>query len=58
MQFSLSTPREIARGMKRIWESKMGNPSSARMIEDVDLALKALEIVYLKMGLLPTGHPA
>ena len=47
MQFSFSTPREIARGMKRIWESKMGTPSLARIIEDVDLALKALEIVYL-----------
>ena len=50
MQFSFSTPREIARGMKRIWESKMGTPSSARMIEDVDLALKALGIVYLANG--------
>ena len=50
MQFSFSTPREIARGMKRIWESKMGTPSSARIIEDVDLALKALEIVYLSNG--------
>ena len=39
MQFSFSTPRDIARGMKRIWESKMGTPSSARIIEDVDLAL-------------------
>ena len=36
--------------MKRIWESKMGTPSSARMIEDVDLALKALEIVCLANG--------
>ena len=50
MQFSFSTPREIARGMKRIWESKMGTPSSARIIEDVDLALKASEIVYLANG--------
>ena len=50
MRFSFSTPREIARGMKRIWESKMGTPSSARIIEDVDLALKALEIVYLANG--------
>ena len=33
--------------MKRIWESKMGTPSSARIIEDVYLALKALDIVYL-----------
>ena len=47
-RFSLSTPREIDRGMKRIWESKMGTPSSARIIEDMDLALKALEIVYLE----------
>ena len=29
---------------------KMGTPSSARIIEDVDLALKALEIVYLANG--------
>ena len=42
MRFSFSTPKEIARGMKRIWESKMGTPSLARIIEDVDLALKAL----------------
>ena len=50
MQFSFSTPREIEQGMKRIWESKMGTPSSLRIIEDVDLALKALEIVYLANG--------
>ena len=29
MQCSFSTPREIIRGMKRIWESKMRTPSSA-----------------------------
>ena len=29
---------------------KMGTPSSARIIEDVDLALKALQIVYLANG--------
>ena len=50
MQFSFSTPREIARGIRRVWESKMGTPSSARIIQDVDLALKALEIVYLENG--------
>ena len=50
MQFSFSTPRVIARGMKHIWDSKMGTPSLARMIEDVDLALKELEIVYLANG--------
>ena len=50
MQFSFSTPREFARGMKRIRESKMGTPSSAQIIEDVDLALKTLEMVYLTNG--------
>ena len=50
MRISLSTPREIAQGMKRIWDSKIGTPSLARIIEDVDLALKALEIVYLANG--------
>ena len=28
----------------------MGTPSSARMIQDVDLVLKALEIVYSANG--------
>ena len=36
--------------MKRIWESKMGTPSPARIIEDMDLALKALEIFNLANG--------
>ena len=46
MRFIFSTPKEIARGLKRIRELKMGKPSSARIIQDVDLVLKALEIVY------------
>ena len=50
MRFSFSTAKEIALGMKRIWDSKMGTPSSAQIVEDVDLALKALEIVYRKNG--------
>ena len=50
MRFSFSTPKEIARRLKCIWESKMGTPSLARIIQDVDLALKALEIVYLANG--------
>ena len=50
MRFSFSTPGEIARGMKHIWDSKIGTPSSEQIIEDVDLALKALEIVYLANG--------
>ena len=46
MRFIFSTPKEIARGLQRIWESKMGTHSSERIIQDVDLALKALEIFY------------
>ena len=55
MQFSFSTPREIARGMKHIWESKMGTSYSVQIIDDVDLALKALEIVYLSNGAAVEG---
>ena len=55
MRFSFSTPKEITRGMKRIWESKMGTPSSARIVEDVDMALKALEIVYHAHGAAVEG---
>ena len=52
---SYSTPREIARGLKRIWDSKMGTPYSARIIEDVDLALKTSEIFYRKNGAAVEG---
>ena len=55
MCFSFSTPREIARGLKRLWDSKIGSPSSARIIQDVDLALKALEIVYRENGAAVEG---
>ena len=50
MCFSYSTQREITRGLKRIWDSKMGTPSLARIIQYGDLALKALEIVYRENG--------
>ena len=46
MRFIFSTPKEITRGLKHIRESKMGTPYLARIIQDVNLALKALEIVY------------
>ena len=55
MHFSFSTPKEIARGLKRIWESKMGTHSLARIIQDVNWALKALEIVYGKNGAVVEG---
>ena len=43
MLFSYSTPREIARGLKRIWNFQMGETlSSARIIEDAERALEAL----------------
>ena len=41
--------------MKRIWESEMGTSSLAQIIEDVDLELKALEIVYLENGAAVEG---
>ena len=53
--FSYSKPREIARGLKRIWDLEMGTPSSFRIIEDGDLALKALEIVYRTNGAAVEG---
>ena len=55
MRFSFSTPKEISRGLKRIWESKMGTPSLARIIHDVDLALKVLEIFYRANGAAVEG---
>ena len=35
MRFSYATPREIAIGLKRIWESETWSYSSAQIIEDV-----------------------
>ena len=55
MCFIYSTPSEISRGLKRIWDSKMGTPSSVRIIKDVDLTLKALEIVYRANGAAVEG---
>ena len=52
---SFSTPREIYRGLKRLWDSKIGTLSSARIILDVDLALKVLEIVYRENGAAVEG---
>ena len=40
----------IARELKRIWDSKIGTPSSASIIKNVDLPLKALEIFYRENG--------
>ena len=45
----------IAQGLKRLWDSKIGTPYSARIIQDVDLALKALEIVYRENGAAVEG---
>ena len=56
MRFSFSKPKEIAQGLRRIWESKMGNPSSERIIQDADLELEALEIVYHTNGSAVEGQ--
>ena len=53
--FSFSTPKGITRGLKCTWESKIGTPSSARIIQDADLALKALESVYRANGATVEG---
>ena len=45
MRFSYATPREIAIGLKRIWESETWSYSSAQIIEDVYWALDVLKIV-------------
>ena len=51
MCFSYSTPREIDRGLKCIWDLQMGGtPSSARIIEYVDRALEELLIVFRVNG--------
>ena len=55
MRFILSTPKEFARGLKRLWESKMVPPSSSMIIQDVDLTLKALEIFYRTNGVAVDG---
>ena len=48
MRFSFSTPKENFIGINCIWESKTETTSSARIIQDFDLALKALGIFYLR----------
>ena len=53
--FSFYKPKEITRVLERIWESKMGTPSSERIIQDVDLALNALEIVCSTNGAAVKG---
>ena len=55
MCFSYSRPSEISRGLKRIRDSKMGTHYSVRIIKDVDMALKALEIVYRANGAAVEG---
>ena len=55
MRFNFSTPMEIARVLKRIRKSKMGTPSLARIIQDVDLTLKTLEIFYCAHGAVVEG---
>ena len=53
--FSLSTSKEIFRGLKKILESKIGTPSSERIVQYVDMALQALEIIYRANGYAVEG---
>ena len=53
--FRYATPREIASGIKWIWESETGSTSLAQVVEDVDQALDALEIVYCAHGAAVEG---
>ena len=56
MCFGYSTPRDCDWWLKCIWDSQMGGtPSSARGIQDVDMALKALEIFYHTNGAAVEG---
>ena len=55
MRLSFSEPKEITRGLKRIWESKIGTPSSKSIIKDIYLELKALEIVHCAYGAAVEG---
>ena len=45
----------IAIGLKHIWESKVGTPSSARIIKDVDMVLKATKLFYRTNGAAVVG---
>ena len=45
----------ITRGIKRIIESEIGTNSSERIIQDVDMALKSLEVVYHTNGAAVEG---
>ena len=40
----------IARVIKHIWESKIVTPFSERIIQDIDMELKELEIIYRSNG--------
>ena len=56
MRFSYSTVRGIAQILKRVWYLQMrGTPSSDRIIEDVDGALEALEIIFHANGATVEG---
>ena len=55
MCFSSSTMREISRVLNRIWDLKIGTLSSVSIIKDIDLALKALEMVYRANGAAVEG---
>ena len=51
---SMSTLQRIAEGIKK-WEHPIGVPNSKRIIQDVNLAFKAYEIIYQNSGRIVPG---
>ena len=45
-KISYANPKKIVIGLKHIWESETGSPSSTQTVKDIDWALEAFEIVY------------
>ena len=52
---SLSTPRRITVGLKKIWEHPHGAPSPNRVVQDVYLTFEAHSIVYKANGKMVPG---
>ena len=55
-KFSLATPKTIVSGIRRLYGNEGGNvPSSRRIIQDCDKALRAFGVVYEHGGRMVPG---
>ena len=52
---SLSTPKMIERGIRRIWDNDEGPPTSDRIVHDVIQTINAFHIVYEAKGNIVPG---